>query len=68
MAMLDDGLTSSGCAGHAGQRPASSSGFSPVQARSYKTEIIVFLMAGTRTVEIGLNLIFNMRDLGYDHW
>lgn len=41
------------------------------QARSYKGEIIQFLMAGHRaihTLDMGLNLAFNLRDLGYDHW
>lgn len=39
-----------------------------MQARSYKKEIIVFLMAGTGVADIGLNFVFNLRDLGYDHW
>ena len=41
-----------------------------MQARSFKRELIQFVMAGdaTDTLDIGLNLIFNLRDLGYDHW
>ena len=40
------------------------------QARAYKGELIQFIMAGDAidSLDIGLNLIFNMRDLGYDHW
>ncbi len=38
------------------------------QARSYKKEIIHACIAGGDTWRIGLNFIFNMRDLGYDHW
>lgn len=42
----------------------------PAQARSYKGEIIQFQMAGLNhdTLDLGLNLAFNLRDLGYDHW
>lgn len=38
------------------------------QARTYKKELIVFLMAGTGVADMGLNFVFNLRDLGYDHW
>ena len=40
------------------------------QARSYKNEIIQFVMAGERVaaLDMGLSLAFNLRDLGYDHW
>ncbi len=39
-----------------------------VQARSYKKEVVYFCMAGTGVADIGLNFLFNLRDLGYDHW
>lgn len=39
-----------------------------LEARSYKKELIVFLMAGTGVADMGLNFVFNLRDLGYDHW
>lgn len=40
----------------------------PMQARSYKGEIIQACIAGGNTWRMGLNFIFNLRDLGYDHW
>lgn len=39
-----------------------------MQARSYKKEVVYFCMAGTGVADIGLNFLFNLRDLGYDHW
>lgn len=51
------------------QKPRSPRGDWP-QARAYKGELIQFVMAGDAvdTLDIGLNLAFNLRDLGYDHW
>ena len=39
-----------------------------LQARSYKNEIIQFVVAGSGSLDLGLNFAFNLRDLGYDHW
>lgn len=39
-----------------------------LEARSYKHEIIQACITGGDVWRIGLNFIFNMRDLGYDHW
>lgn len=42
-------------------------GFSCLQARAHKKEIILFCF-NSATVWEAANLIFNLRDLGYDHW
>ena len=38
------------------------------QARSHKGEIIQFMMTNDESLQLGLNLAYNLRDLGYDHW
>ena len=37
------------------------------QARSYKKELIIFSFNRATALE-AVNFVFNLRDLGYDHW